>query len=210
MAVMLATAAILYFAPLAVLVGRRHLVELVHVYTGFALPVPLIAGWVSSKAFRRDTSELNRFSPRDWEWLRARDRRSGRIPVGKFNAGQKLNGAFTVGSILVMLGSGIIMYFTHLLPIQFRTGATFVHDWAAFAIGLVIAGHLWFAAKDPQARAGMRNGLVREDWARREHGAWVKALLATTRSSARSSPGPGAATSATRATRATGRTGEGA
>ena len=34
-------------------------------------------------------------------------------------------------------------------------------------------GHLWFAAKDPHARAGMRTGRVPLGWARREHSAWA-------------------------------------
>ncbi|HEY5032316.1 MAG TPA: cytochrome b/b6 domain-containing protein [Actinomycetes bacterium] len=173
MLVLIATAAILYLAPLSQLVGRRHLVEQIHVYTGFALPVPVLLGWLRSAALRLDTRRLNRFTPDDFAWLRSRQRRSGAIPVGKFNAGQKLNASFTVGAIAVMLGTGLIMYFTHLWPLAWRTGATFVHDWLAFGIFLVVAGHLWYAAKDPDARLGMRHGLVPLGWARREHGAWA-------------------------------------
>jgi formate dehydrogenase subunit gamma len=175
MAILLITAAILYFGPLSVIVGRRHLVEQIHVFSGFLLPAPIVLGWIWSAALRLDIAEMNRFTAHDWEWLRSRDRRSGRIPVGKFNAGQKLNGAFVIGAILVMLGTGIVMYYTHLLPLAWRTGATFVHDWLAFGIGIVVAGHLWFAAKDPLARAGMRTGLVPAEWAKREHSAWASA-----------------------------------
>ena len=173
MLVLMATAAILYFAPLSQLVGRRRLVEQVHVYTGLLLPAPIIVGWLRSAALRLDARRLNRFTPDDLRWLRDRRRRSGHIPVGKFNAGQKLNASFTLGAVAVMLGTGLIMYFTRLWPLAWRTGATFVHDWLAFGILLVVTGHLWLAAKDPHARLGMRRGVVPLGWARREHGSWA-------------------------------------
>jgi formate dehydrogenase subunit gamma len=171
--VLLVTAAILYLAPLSQLVGRRHLVATVHVYAGLALPLPFLVGWVRSAALRADVRRLNRFLPTDWAWLRSRDRRSGRIPVGKFNAGQKLNGAFTLGAIVVMLMTGTVMHWTSWFPLSWRTGATFVHDWLAFGVFVVVAGHTWMASNDPVARLGMRTGWVPRSWARREHGAWT-------------------------------------
>jgi formate dehydrogenase subunit gamma len=173
MLVLMSTAAILYYAPLAQLVGRRHLVEQVHVWTGYLLPLPIVLGWLRSAALRLDTRRLNRFTPDDFAWLRSRRRRSGSIQVGKFNAGQKLNAAFTVGAVFVMLGTGVVMHFTRLWPLAWRTGATFVHDWTALGIFLVVFGHLWFAAKDPHARMGMRTGVVPLGWAKREHGLWA-------------------------------------
>lgn len=168
----LLTAACLYVGPLAVLVGRRSLMKAIHVYAGFALPLPLLLGWLSG-AVREDLRRLNRFSPADWEWLRARDRRRGRIPVGKFNAGQKLNAAFTAGAILVLLGTGLVMLYPSPWPVPWRTGATFVHDWLALAVVVVVAGHLVYANRDPESRDGMRSGYVSREWARREHGAWA-------------------------------------
>ncbi|MEN3361036.1 MAG: formate dehydrogenase subunit gamma [Mycobacteriales bacterium] len=171
----LATAAILYFGPLAVLVGRRALVVRVHVLAGLGLPVPALAGWLSA-AFRADVRELNRFHPVDGEWLRSRDRRSGRLKVGKFNAGQKLNAAFTVGAIIVMLGTGVIMQYGQHWPLYLRTGATFVHDWLSAAVGVVVLGHLYFAYHDREARRGMRTGQVPASWAQREHRGWAEAV----------------------------------
>jgi formate dehydrogenase subunit gamma len=173
--VLLVTASLLYVAPLAQLVGRRHLVAQVHVVAGLLLPVPIVVGWLWSGALRRDMRRLNRFSPSDWQWLRSSDRRSGRLPVGKFNAGQKLNGAFTLGFVLVMLMTGVIMNWPDSWPLSWRTGATFVHDWVAFAVFVVVVGHLYEAGKDPTARLGMRTGRVPLWWARREHGSWADA-----------------------------------
>ncbi len=175
MGICILTAAILYNASIAVLVGHRYLVEQIHVYSGIALPVPLVVGIVS-RAYRDDARRLNRFTPSDWAWLRSRSRRDGRIEVGKFNAGQKLNAALSVGSIGVLLLSGMVMYLTKLTPLTWRSGATFVHDWFALAVGLLVVGHIVMATKDPYAMAGMRTGRVSLRWARREHGAWAREI----------------------------------
>ena len=172
MVVCIVTAAILYNGSISIRVGHRHLAELVHVYCGFALPVPILLG-LASRAYRLDLHRLGRFARSDWTWLRSRTRRDGTIRVGKFNAGQKLNGALVTGSIFVLLGSGIVMYFVDLAPLSWRTGASFVHDWFALAVGLLVVGHVTFAMKDPEARRGMRTGSVSRSWARTEHARWL-------------------------------------
>jgi CheY-like chemotaxis protein len=82
MGVLIATAAALYFAPLEQLVGRRHLVELVHVYTGFTLPLPLLRrlGPIGRAAAGHPADEP--VHPDDWAWLR-----SG-APLGRDPGGQ--------------------------------------------------------------------------------------------------------------------------
>ncbi|WP_327070138.1 cytochrome b/b6 domain-containing protein [Kitasatospora sp. NBC_01250] len=171
MLICIATAACLYLPQLAELVGRRRLVETVHEWSGLALPVPLLLG-LGSRALRRDLGRLNRFAPYDREWLKAALWRSYRRSAGKFNAGQKLWASWIAGATLVMLGTGLLMWFTGLAPLSWRTGATFVHDWLALAVGVVVGGHLWMALRDPQARRGMRTGWVERDWAVREHPQW--------------------------------------
>ena len=76
-------------------------------------------------------------------------------------------------AILVLLGTGTIMNFTGWTPLAWRTGATFVHDWVALAIGLLVLGHIYRAVNDPEARRGMRTGAVSADWAQAEHPAWA-------------------------------------
>ena len=176
MGICLATAAMLYFGPLSTLVGRRDLVETVHFASGLLLPVPLLVGAVASPAFRRDVRRLNRFRPGDWAWLRSPDRRFGAHPSGKFNAGQKLNSAFTLGAILVLLVTGLMLHWFDLFTDSLRTGATFVHDMTATAVAVVVAGHLWMAARDAEARRGMRTGEVSAAWAAREHALWAAEL----------------------------------
>jgi formate dehydrogenase subunit gamma len=181
MLTLMATGAILYLPQLSVAVGHRQVVALIHLYCGWALPIPMAAG-LFSRAYRADLRRLNRHTPDDRAWLRLRAWKNGRaaehgLEVGKFNAGQKLNAAFQCGAIIVMVGTGTLMWFGPRLSAvsdSMRAGATFVHDWLALAIGFVIIGHLWFAFSDPQARRGMRTGWVSRSWARREHAKWAQ------------------------------------
>lgn len=172
MIVCIVTAAVLYNGSLSIQVGHRHIVELIHVYAGFALPAPMLFGFASA-GYRTDLARLNRFSPSDWRWLRSRTRRDGSIRVGKFNAGHKLNAALTAGAIFVLLGSGLLMYYPGLARLSWRTGATFVHDWFALAVGVLVLGHIAYAIKDGEARRGMRTGRVLATWAHAEHAAWA-------------------------------------
>ncbi|WP_055492685.1 cytochrome b/b6 domain-containing protein [Streptomyces sp. TP-A0356] len=174
MGVCVVTAACLYIPTFAELVGRRELVVTVHEWAGLLLPVPVLTGLVS-RAFRADLGHLNRWGPHDRVWLGAalrRDRRRASRPAGKFNAGQKTYAAWIAGATLVMLGTGLLMWFTHLTPLMWRTSATFVHDWLALTIGVVVAGHIGMALGDPEARQGLRTGQVSRAWAEREHPLW--------------------------------------
>lgn len=182
---LIVTGALLYLAPLGALVGRRALVEDVHVYCGVALPFPLIAAvsgpW--GRALRVDLRRFNRWTTADRLWLgtltrggggaaRPRPARAG-IDIGKFNPGQKLNAAFTAGAGLVMLGTGAIMRWYHPWPLDWRSGATFVHDWLALGVGLVVVGHIGMALRDPDALGSMRTGRVPRAWAERHAPAWA-------------------------------------
>ena len=173
--VLLATAAILYIGPLSGLVGRRELVRLTHVCTGLALPFPLLAArfgpWRTG--FAADVRALARFDDEDRRWLRSLGRAKD-VRMGKFHPGQKLNAAFTIGAIVVMLATGFVMYWFRFFPVDWRTGATFVHDWLAFVIAIVVAGHVRMALKDADARRAMTQGWVPTAWARRHRPRWYE------------------------------------
>ena len=143
----LATAAALYLNPIAAFVGRRELVKEVHVIAGLLLPWPLLVGGAGTwgRALRAEVGRLNRWNEADWLWLRSWHGRR-RLPTGKFNAGQKLNAAFVVGAVLLLLATGSIMRWFSPFPLLWRTGATFVHDWTALGFAIVVAGHIWMAA----------------------------------------------------------------
>lgn len=148
---------ILYVPELSLLVARRTLVEGVHVIAGLLLPLPVLAAlW--SAAFRADLGELNRFVPSDWTWLRTQKRRTAGLPVGKFNAGQKLAAAAFAAAGVVLLGTGIMLLVpTQLaLPDGLRQGATIVHDTTTLALIALLIGHVCLAYRHPEARRALR------------------------------------------------------
>ncbi|MFB7493377.1 cytochrome b/b6 domain-containing protein [Streptomyces sp. NPDC056161] len=172
----LVTAACLYLGPVAQLVGRRHLMVTVHEWSGILLPVPFLLGLMSAE-FRADLRRLNRFAVYDRQWLRAVRRRltsPQARPAGKFNAGQKLYAGWIAGAVLMMMFTGLLMWFMGLLPFISRTSAIFVHDCLAWAMTAVLLGHLRKAYADPEARLGMRTGYVSRSWAELHHSRWLR------------------------------------
>ena len=174
--VLIVTGTLLFFPALGAVVGNRMIVSTIHEWSGWLVPIPLVLA-LFSVAFRSDAKRLNRFRSSDWAWLRSRNRRLGHIPVGKFNAGQKLNSALSLGSIIVLFATGMVMFWGGIFSDSIRTGATFVHDWLALAFGILVLGHIYLAYNDAQARMGMRTGYVLADWAQREHPAWADELI---------------------------------
>lgn len=182
MIVLILTGACLYLPVLSGLIGNRPTVQTIHIWSGFLLPIPIVLAMLS-RAFRRDAQRLNRFTANDWAWLKSRKARARGtgVPVGKFNAGQKLYAAFALASIIIMLGTGALMTFNSYFPDFLRTGATFVHDWLSLAIVVVVVGHIYKALGDATARMAMVTGTAPLSWAEKEHSAWAaeqKALAA--------------------------------
>lgn len=172
--VLMLTGAALYAGPISTLVGRRDLVRDIHVVAGLALPVPLVVGVLGrwGRRLRTDLGRLNRWESADRPWWRRGTRATARL--GKFNPGQKLNAAFLGGAALVMLATGVIMKWFSLFTLDWRTGATFVHDWLALGIWVSIAGHILFAFRDPVALGGMLRGSVTARWARVRRPRWYE------------------------------------
>jgi formate dehydrogenase gamma subunit len=173
---MLATGSALYIPEISEAVGRRGLVLFIHVWCGVALPFPLILTALAGRwgrGFRADARRLNRWSGEDKRWIRrwGRDRS---VRNGKFNAGQKLNAAFTVGTIIVMLMTGLIMKFPNEWPLSWRTGATFVHDWVYLAALVVVTGHILYAINDSDSLRSMVSGWIPSEWARTHAPRWFE------------------------------------
>lgn len=180
--ILIATGAALYFTPLIALVGRRRLIEQIHLYVGLALPLPLLLGLAGNwgRGLRRDVGRINRWSEEDMQWLRglvdtASGRRQAALPrLGKFNPGQKLNAAFVAGGGLVMLGTGALLRWYVPFPLSWRAGATFVHNWLAVIFVILIVGHIALALADREALRAMLRGHVSRSWAARHAPAWLE------------------------------------
>jgi formate dehydrogenase subunit gamma len=175
--ILMLTALLLYFPSLSGVVGRRALVANIHVWSGVALPVPILISILGpwGAQMRRDLRRINVWTSDEVKWLRSLGMNAPRV-VDKFNPGQKLNAIFVGGSILVMLATGSILKWFRFFPVSWRTGATFVHDVLAFAIFAVVIGHVLFALTHRDAMRSMIKGWVSEAWAARHAPGWLREM----------------------------------
>jgi formate dehydrogenase subunit gamma len=173
--ILMLTALLLYFPGLSGIVGRRALVVNIHVWTGIALPLPILISLVGpwGTRMRRDLRRVNRWTRDEIAWLWALGRRAPRV-VDKFNPGQKLNSIFIGGAIVVMLSTGIVLRWFQFFPVSWRMGATFVHDILALAIFVAVIGHIAFALAHPEAMRSMFSGWVSKGWAARHAPGWLR------------------------------------
>jgi formate dehydrogenase subunit gamma len=190
--VLVLTGLILYWGELSSIVGRRAFFKEIHVIAGLSLPLPFLLALPGRKGrgLRRDLGVLNRFSADDVRWLRSRGADRS-VRLGKFNPGQKLNTAFVGAALVTMLATGVVLRFFGPFPLSWRTGATFIHDWTALALGLAITGHVWLAFADPEALRGMVAGTVPAAWARQNRPRWYDAEAPVSEEAAET-PVPGA------------------
>jgi formate dehydrogenase subunit gamma len=174
--VLMLTGAALYAGPVSVLVGNRVVVRTLHVYSGLALPLPLLFAVLGRRGtrVRADLGRLNRWTRDDARWFRRRRRAT--VALGKFNPGQKLNAAFIGGAGVVMMATGSIMRWFEPFPVDWRTGATFAHDWFALGIWVAVLGHIFFAVRDGDALDSMIGGTVPAAWARKKAPLWYQEL----------------------------------
>lgn len=174
--ILMLTALPLYFGSLGAEIGRRGLVEAIHLWAGIALPIPIVVSLIGpwGRRMRRDVRRINNWTKDEIQWLRALGRRSAPKVVDKFNPGQKLNAIFVGGAIVVALATGFILKWFQYFPLGWRSGATFVHDVMALAIFLVVLGHIAFALTHRQSLRSMITGWIDERWAARYASGWLQ------------------------------------
>jgi formate dehydrogenase subunit gamma len=134
--------------------------------------VGLLVG-ANGPALRATASELRRLDPLDRAWLspsRALTRQPP-PPVGRFNAGQKLNARLSLLGILALYATGI-----YLITIG-NTALGHLHGPFAFLTSVLIAGHIFMALLNPSTRhalPGMTLGTVDRRWAKHHFPRWVE------------------------------------
>src|SRR5438445_12336112 len=79
-----ATGLVLYVPSFALIVGRRPLVEAIHVAAGLLLPAPALVALLSPD-YRRCLAAVNRLQRHDGARLRLRARPGARLPAGQSN-----------------------------------------------------------------------------------------------------------------------------
>lgn len=174
-ATLMITSLPLYFSQIESHVGRRHLLVEIHVLAGLLLPIPLLASTAGpwGARLRTDLKRASLWTHSEIEWLRTLGR-SHLHRRDKFNPGQKANVLFVGAMIVLTLGSGAIMNWVRYFPLEWRTGATFVHDLCALGIFVVVFGHIGFALTHPTALRSIFTGQVPRSWAERHANGWFE------------------------------------
>jgi formate dehydrogenase subunit gamma len=70
--------------------------------------------------------------------------------------------------------TGALMHWNRAFSDDWRTGATFVHDWAYLALTALVIAHIGRALREPVPMTSMTTGCVPLDWAERERPGWAK------------------------------------
>lgn len=99
--------------------------------------------------------------------------------LGKYNAGQKLIFWGMAGLIVVLIGSGIMIweqYFPDLVTIPVRRVALLIHSIAAVLIILLFILHVYAAIWTRGTIRAMTRGSVTGGWAYKHHRKWLREL----------------------------------
>ena len=175
----------LYGAPGFNQIGYRGTVKALHLWVGYALPLPVLLG-IATRAgaqLRQDFARIGRWTDDDTRWWRRSSRSAAK--VGKFNPGQKLNAVFIGACIIVFPITGTVMRWATVFPLWMRRGADFTHSWFGIFVLVVTVGHIMMALARPESMRGMLSGRVSAQWAKHEHPRWYAEMVqqrkATTR-----------------------------
>ncbi|MFA5539802.1 MAG: formate dehydrogenase subunit gamma [Gemmobacter sp.] len=166
----------LYF--LTALFGGGELTRVIHPWLGVVLLISF------SGLFLRFW-RLNLWKRTDSVWLsRLRDvltAHDENLPeVGKYNAGQKLVFWLMTVLILVLFGSGLVIwqeYFRQYVTIEQMRIGVLVHSMAAVAIICVWIVHAYAAIWVRGTISGMTRGRVTGGWAWRHHRKWLRDMV---------------------------------
>ena len=156
---------------LAVMLGGGFLSRVLHPWIGLVFAGAVLAmagGWWSDMRITADDKRWRRAMGR---YIRNED--ASVPPAGRFNYGQKMLFWVMLWSGLVLLASGLVMWFVPVASMPLRTVAPLVHAIAALVtIGAFIVHDYMGIAVVPGGLHAIIHGDVSEPWARHHHPAW--------------------------------------
>jgi len=149
-------------AARALALGGERVVPLVHVGLGLALLaapfLPAVRGGGAS--LRRDLGDWLRWRPADLTWLLLAPAalivpRLRRPDQPRFNAGQRLNGLWSLATWALLGLTGLAIWSGRAVPIRWREAAYEWHVFLALLSVVVLAGHVAMAALHPASMRAM-------------------------------------------------------
>jgi formate dehydrogenase subunit gamma len=168
--IMAGTGAVMYVPWLSQAVGQRFWVRAAHLAAAlvFVLALLLVPAlrWTEVRRLERD---LSFWEVADWDWFRrpwevfASRYQPAPAPLGRFNGGQKLLATLAATVLVLLLLTGVPMYWWGWFSGQLVARARDVHVLAALGLSALLAGHVYLALFSPygllQGRFGPQAGL---------------------------------------------------
>jgi formate dehydrogenase subunit gamma len=179
----------LYF--LTALFGGGTMTRILHPWIGVVLVLSFLGLFIRFVRLNLPVAE-------DGAWIKALPRvlrgDERNLPeLGKYNAGQKLVFWAMTVLILVLVGSGVVVwhqYFAQYTSIEQQRVAILVHAIAAVCAILVWIIHVYAAIWVRGTVAGMTTGSVTAGWAWRHHRKWLREESAKDRQGDPRGPAP--------------------
>ena len=163
---------------IAIVLGGGFLSRMIHPWVGIVFALAVARMFVMWHGDMRTTDADRAWRRQLLNYVRNDDAQVP--PAGRFNYGQKQLFWVMSGSALVLLLSGIVLWFPHLIPpprAALRETAALVHAIAALVtIGAFIV-HLYMGlVVVPGGWRTILNGHVTGEWARHHHRSWAESL----------------------------------
>ena len=150
--------------------------RILHPFLGIVMAISFVG-------LARRVWHANFIKPVDIQWLKMIDEviNNGdgpdKLPIGKYNAGQKLMFWTMVGSVALLLLSGFVIwraYFAAYFPIPVIRFAMLVHMLAGFTGIVALIVHVYAAIWVKGTLRAMTRGTVDANWAKHHHPEWYK------------------------------------
>ncbi|TMA25504.1 MAG: formate dehydrogenase subunit gamma [Deltaproteobacteria bacterium] len=161
------------FSWMGNLMGGLHVCRWLHPWVACAFFVATIVMWTHWHADMKMTeADRGWFGPKLIEYLKF----SGEDPnVGKYNGGQKLFFWFALLDAILLLLTGIVLWFSTSFGAGLREASILLHDVAFILFGVAIVAHIYLGtAAEPGTFTAMSRGTVSKAWARLHHGKWYR------------------------------------
>ena len=163
------------FFPLVNLFGSPQWARILHPWIGLVMAASLAI--LAFTMWRR-----NLWATNDSQWLRQVNdvvmNRDGKMPaIGKYNPGQKLLFFVMVGTMIVLLLTGIVIWrsiFGVFFPVPVHRVAVLLHAISAFVLIAGIIVHVYSAIWVKGSIGAMVRGSVTPAWARHHHPLWYE------------------------------------
>ena len=163
------------FFPLTWLLGSPQWARILHPWIGVFMFVSFVVLALSMWA-------RNKWAVNDTQWIRQVDdvimNRDDAMPaIGKYNAGQKLLFYTMVGTMIVLLLTGIVIWrsiFGVFFPVPVHRVAVLLHAFCGFVLMAGIVVHIYSAIWVKGSIGAMVRGSVSRAWARHHHPLWYR------------------------------------